>query len=50
MFRQTKDFFQLFAACNRMSAALQSNGEPSESDLKRIGLTPDRFKALRQSY
>ncbi|MEP0518998.1 MAG: hypothetical protein ABJO09_04325 [Hyphomicrobiales bacterium] len=50
MFRHTKDFFQMFAACNRMSAALREGGEPNEADLKHIGVTADRFKALGKPY
>lgn len=50
MFRQTKDFFQMFAACNRMSAALRDGGEPSETDLKHIGVTAARFKTLGKPY
>lgn len=49
MLRQTKDFLHMFAACNRMSTAIQTGGEPSEDDLKYIGVTAERFKTLRRT-
>lgn len=49
MFRQTKDFLQLFAACNRLTGAVRSGDVPSENDLKYVGLTTERFKALSRT-